>query len=289
LMNDVALSPAPDALFELLATLAQDAGQRSKLLAMAQGEDPDGDLETLDVLAALEKFPALTPTPQALLAALDPLQPRLYSISSSPKATPGKVHLTVDIVRWRSGGRERKGVASTFLADRIAPGERLPIYVQASHGFALPPDPATPIVMVGPGTGVAPFRSFLHERRAAGEAGRSWLFFGHQRRACDFFYEEEFVELAAAGTLTRLSTAFSRDQEQKVYVQDRMIEEGEELLRWLRDGAWFYVCGDAKRMAADVDRALHRVVAHHGGMDEAGARTYVADLIKSGRYLKDVY
>jgi sulfite reductase (NADPH) flavoprotein alpha-component len=289
LINDVALSPAPDALFELLSTLTGDAGDRAKLLAMAQGEDPDGDLETLDVLGALEKFPALTPTPRALLAALDPLQPRLYSISSSPKATPGKLHLTVDTVRWRSGERERKGVASTFLADRIAPGERLPVYIQASHGFALPADPATPIVMVGPGTGVAPFRSFLHERRAAGATGRSWLFFGHQRRTSDFFYEEEFAELAAAGTLTRLSTAFSRDQEQKVYVQDRMVEEGDELFRWLRDGAWFYVCGDAKRMAADVDRALHRVVAVHGGLDEAGTRGYVANLIKSGRYLKDVY
>lgn len=289
LLNDAALSPAPDALFELLATLANDAGQRARLLAMAQGEDPDGDLETLDVLAALEKFPALTPTPRALVAALDPLQPRLYSISSSPKATPGKLHLTVDVVRWRCGERDRKGVASSFLADRLAPGDRLPVYVQASHAFALPAEPSTPIVMVGPGTGVAPFRSFLHERRAAGASGRSWLFFGHQRRECDFFYEDEFQDLATAGTLTRLTTAFSRDQQKKVYVQDRMVEEGAELYRWLQDGAYFYVCGDAKRMAADVDRALHRVVADHGGMDEIGARNYVAGLVKSGRYLRDVY
>ncbi|MBK8176772.1 MAG: sulfite reductase subunit alpha [Rhodospirillales bacterium] len=289
LSQDVALAPAPDALFELLATLATDADEQAKLLAMAQGEDPDGDLEVLDVLAALEKFPVLTPTPRALLAALDPLQPRLYSISSSPTATPGKLHLTVDIVRWRSGERERKGVASTFLAERIAPGERLPVYVQASHGFALPADPAAPIIMVGPGTGVAPFRSFLHERRAVGATGRSWLFFGHQRRACDFFYEDEFTELAAAGTLTRLTTAFSRDQAQKVYVQDRMIENGGELFRWLQDGAYFYVCGDAKRMAADVERALHQVLATHGAMDADGAKAYVADLIKSNRYLKDVY
>jgi len=163
------------------------------------------------------------------------------------------------------------------------------IYVQASHAFALPSDPAKPIVMVGPGTGVAPFRAFLHERRAVGATGRSWLFFGHQRRACDFFYEDEFADLATAGTLTRLTTAFSRDQQQKVYVQDRMVEEGAELFRWLQDGAYFYVCGDAKRMAADVDRALHRVVAAHGGMDEAGARSYVAGLVKSGRCLRDVY
>lgn len=289
LLNDAALSPAPDALCELLATLGRDPDERAKLLAMAQGEDPDRDLDTLDVLAALKKFPALTPAPRALMTALDPLQPRLYSISSSPRATPGRVHLTVDIVRWRTAERQRKGVASSFLADRLAPGDRLPVYVQASHAFALPSDPAKPIVMVGPGTGVAPFRAFLHERRAVGATGRSWLFFGHQRRACDFFYEDEFADLATAGTLTRLTTAFSRDQQQKVYVQDRMVEEGAELFRWLQDGAYFCVCGDAKRMAADVDRALHRVVAAHGGMDEAGARSYVAGLVKSGLYLRDVY
>ncbi len=290
LIEDVALWPAPDALFELLATLATDAAQRAKLTAMSQGDDPDGDLDCLDVLAALEKFPALVPTPRALLAALEPLQPRLYSISSSPKATPGKLALTVDIVRWRFSGRERRGVASTFLADRLASGgSRLSVYVQASHGFGLPADPATPIIMCGPGTGVAPFRSFLHERRATPGHGPAWLFFGHQREACDFFYKDEFTELMRAGVLTRLSTAFSRDQERKIYVQDRMVEEGAELYRWLEDGAWFYVCGDAKQMAPDVDRALHRVVAEHGGKGEDGARAYIAALTAAGRYRKDVY
>jgi sulfite reductase (NADPH) flavoprotein alpha-component len=289
LREDVALAPAPDALFELLATLAVDSGEQRTLQAMAQGEDPDGDLESLDVLAALQRFPALKPTAKTLIAVLEPLQPRLYSISSSPRATPGKLHLTVDIVRWQSGARLRKGVASTFLADRLVAGERVPVYVQASHGFTLPADPATPIVMVGPGTGVAPFRAFLHERRATGSNGRAWLFFGHQRRHSDFFYEDEFDDFIAAGTLTRLSTAFSRDQETKVYVQDRMIEEGAELYRWLEDGAWFYVCGDAKRMAPDVDRALQRVVAAHGGMTEDAARAYIAALITAGRYRKDVY
>ena len=289
LIGDVALWPAPDALFELLVTLSSEPAERAKLSAMAQGEDVDGDLDSLDVLAALEKFPALKPAPKALITALEPLQPRLYSISSSPKATPGKLHLTVDVVRWRSGARVRKGAASTFLADRLAPGDCIPVYVQASHGFSLPTDPATPIIMVGPGTGVAPFRSFLHERRATGASGRAWLFFGHQRRACDFFYEDEFAELIAAGSLTRLSTAFSRDQEEKVYVQDRMIEEGADLYRWLDAGAWFYVCGDAKRMAPDVDRALHRIVAAHGGLSEEAARAYVSELIAAGRYRKDVY
>jgi sulfite reductase (NADPH) flavoprotein alpha-component len=289
LREDVALSPAPDALFDLLATLTTDADEGRKLTAMAQGEDPDGDAESLDVLAALEKFPSLRPSAKALIAALDPLQPRLYSISSSPLATPGKLHLTVDVVRWRCGARERRGVASTFLADRLGPGDRVPVYIQASHGFSLPHESSTPIIMVGPGTGVAPFRSFLHERRAKGASGQAWLFFGHQRRACDFFYEDEFEDLLAAGTLTRLSTAFSRDQEGKVYVQDRMIGEGAELFRWLEDGAWLYVCGDAKRMAPDVDRALHRIVVEHGQKSEDAARAYIADLIASGRYRKDVY
>lgn len=289
LIEDVALWPAPDALFELLATLATDPARNAKLTAMSRGDDPDGDLESLDVLAALEKFPGLVPLPRALLAALDPLQPRLYSISSSPKATPGKLALTVDIVRWRSGDRIRKGVASTFLADRLEPGARLPVYVQASHGFGLPIDPATPIVMVGPGTGVAPFRSFLHERRVTPGHGPAWLFFGHQREACDFFYKDEFSELMQGGVLTRLSTAFSRDQDRKIYVQDRMVDEGAELYRWLENGAWFYVCGDAKRMAPDVDRALHRVVAEHGGKGEEGARAYIAALTAAGRYRKDVY
>lgn len=289
LHEDVALAPAPDALFELLATLAPEADAQRKLQAMAQGEDPDGDLENLDLLAALQKFPALQPAAKALIAVLEPLQPRLYSISSSPRATPGRLHLTVDIVRWRSGERMRKGVASTFLADRLLPGHRVPVYIQASHGFSLPADPATPIVMVGPGTGVAPFRSFLHERRATGAPGRAWLFFGHQRRERDFFYADEFEALLAAGTLARLSTAFSRDQEAKVYVQDRMIEEGAELYRWLEDGAWFYVCGDAKRMAPDVDRAMHRIVAAQGGMTDDAARAYIAALVAAGRYRKDVY
>lgn len=289
LIEDFALWPAPDALFELLATLSSDAAERTKLTGMAQGDDPDGDLDSLDVLAALEKFPSLVPAPRALLGALDPLQPRLYSISSSPKATPGKLHLTVDIVRWRFGERLRNGVASTFLADRLQPGARVPVYVQASHSFGLPADPATPIIMVGPGTGVAPFRSFLHERRATPGHGPAWLFFGHQREACDFFYKEEFAELMQDGALTRLSTAFSRDQHRKIYVQDRMVEEGAELYRWLEDGACFYVCGDAKRMAPDVDKALQQIVATHGGKSEEAARAYIAALSAAGRYCKDVY
>ncbi|MGZ8313443.1 MAG: sulfite reductase subunit alpha, partial [Rhodoplanes sp.] len=289
LLDERALGTAPDALFELLAGLADDAELRAKLQLLAQGGDHDGDLDSLDVLAVLEKFSSVKPPSKGFVEALDPLQPRLYSIASSPKAMPGRLHLTVDTVRYRVGDRQRLGVASTFLADRIRPGEALPAYVQRSHGFALPSNPAAPIVMVGPGTGVAPFRAFLHERRAIGATGRAWLFFGHQRRSCDFFYEDEFTVMRARGPLTRLSLAFSRDQAAKIYVQDRMREEGEELFRWLEDGAHLFVCGDAKRMAPDVERALIEVVGRHGGKSEAEAKAYVAALGEDGRYRKDVY
>ena len=171
----------------------------------------------------------------------------------------------------------------------MRPGERLPVYVQRSHGFALPADPAAPIIMVGPGTGVAPFRAFLHERHATQATGKSWLFFGHQRRACDFFYEDEFLAMLDDGALSRLSLAFSRDQAKKIYVQDRIRGEGEDLFRWLESGAHVFVCGDAKRMAPDVERALVDVAARHGGRSEGDAKAYVAGLAKAGRYHKDVY
>lgn len=288
LSEKVSLGAAPDALFELLAVHAVDAGDKAKLARLAEGEDPDGDLETLDVLAALEKFPAATPPVAELLGALEPLQPRLYSISSALSADPGKVSLTVDTVRYRVGDRTRLGLASTYLADRVAPGEKLKVYVQKAHGFALPKDSSKPIIMVGPGTGVAPFRSFLRERRATSAAGGAWLFFGHQREATDFFYREELAEHQSAGALTKLSLAWSRDGEKKVYVQDRMREAGAELWSWLDKGAHFYVCGDAKRMAADVEKALIDIVAEHGGKGD-GAKAYLADLKKAGRYQADVY
>ena len=245
--------------------------RRRKAKALAAGEDPDGDAATLDVLAALEKFAPVHADPEAFLECLEPLQPRLYSISSSPLATPGEVHLTVDAVRYDIAGRQRLGVASTLLADRLEPGARVKAYIQKAHGFALPEDGATPIIMVGPGTGVAPFRSFLLHRKATGAKGRAWLFFGHQREAEDFFYRDELHALLADGTLTRLSTAWSRDGAEKVYVQDRMRQAGPELWSWLKDGAHFYVCGDAKRMAKDVETALCRDLGQ-GRADERGRR-----------------
>ena len=197
--------------------------------------------------------------------------------------------LTVDAVKYATGKRMRLGVASTYLAERVMPGDATKVYVQKAHGFGLPADPATPVIMVGPGTGIAPFRAFLHERMATRAPGRNWLFFGHQRRDCDFFYEDELTGMKAAGTLTRLSLAWSRDGEQKFYVQDRMREVGRDLWAWIADGAHLYVCGDAKRMAKDVERTLVDIVAQHGVRSTDEAIAFVAELKKAGRYQQDVY
>jgi sulfite reductase (NADPH) flavoprotein alpha-component len=288
LIEDYSLGLAPDALFQLISFLV-GGDRRRKAKALAAGDDPDGDAATLDVLGTLEKFAPLHPDPEAFLECLEPLQPRLYSISSSPLVTPSELHLTVDAVRYDIGGRSRVGCASTYLADRLESGARVKVYVQKAHGFALPTDGATPIIMVGPGTGVAPFRSFLWHRQAAQAKGRAWLFFGHQREATDFFYRDEFEAFLVTGTLTRLSMAWSRDGAKKVYVQDRMREAGPELWSWLKDGAHVYVCGDAKRMAKDVETALVEVSAKGGQMSEAAARDFIAELKATGRYQADVY
>jgi len=288
LTDGVSLSPAPDMLFQLFSYIT-GGERRQKARALSVGEDPDRDAATLDVLAALEKFPGVRPDPEAFIEALEPLQPRLYSISSSIKAVPNRVTLTVDTVRYTIGKRRRLGVCSTFLADRLAPGAKLKVYVQKAHGFALPTDPTKPIIMVGPGTGVAPFRAFLQERGATNAPGRNWLFFGHQRSASDFFYEDEFKEMKASGLLTRLSLAWSRDGDQKIYVQDRMREVGRDLWSWIAEGAHIYVCGDAKRMAKDVETALVDVVAQHGARTPEEAALFVSDLKKKGRYQQDVY
>ncbi len=288
LLNDAGLGPAPDGLFQLISYVTGGAmRQTAKLLA--SGEDPDGDLDRLDVLGTLHKFSGLRLSPEAFVEALEPLQPRLYSISSSLKANPGRVSLTVDTVRYRIGSRERWGVASTFLGQRVAPGDTVPVYVQRAHAFALPADLSTPVIMVGPGTGVAPFRAFLQEREVTGAPGSNWLFFGHQRRGSDFFYEDELNALKDRGVLTNLTLAWSRDGAEKIYVQDRMRERGQELFAWLERGAHFYVCGDAKRMARDVERALVDVVAAHGKRSTDEAVAYIASLKKVGRYQADVY
>jgi sulfite reductase (NADPH) flavoprotein alpha-component len=275
-------------LFQLISFLT--GGDRRKTAkAIASGQDPDGDAVTLDVLAALRKFEGIRPDPEAFVEALDPLQPRVYSISSSPKMNAGRVSLTVDAVRYEIDGRTRLGVASTFLAGRIEPAQKVRVYVQKAQHFALPADPNKPIIMIGPGTGVAPFRAFLQERLATQASGPNWLYFGHQRSDYDFFYEDELKAMRKSGHLTRLTLAWSRDGDEKIYVQNRMRDDGRDLWAWLERGAHIYVCGDALRMAKDVERALIDVVAEHGKRSPEDAARYVAELKKNDRYQVDVY
>jgi sulfite reductase (NADPH) flavoprotein alpha-component len=234
-----------------------------------------------DVLAA---FPIHT-TAQEFASALKHIQPRLYSIASSPSAHAGQVHLTVAAVRF--GAPLRKGACSAYLAERAA--AEVPIFIQSNSHFRLPADPATPVIMIGPGTGIAPFRGFLHERRAQGASGRNWLFFGERNRTTDFYYEHELAEMRNNGHLTELSLAFSRDQAEKIYVQHLMLEQGAKLWSWLQDGASLYVCGDATHMARDVEAALLAIVERHGSLARDTAQDYVKSLAREKRYLRDVY
>jgi sulfite reductase (NADPH) flavoprotein alpha-component len=241
----------------------------------------------MEVIDFLHEHRSVRFTPSEFVGLLSKLQPRLYSIASSLKAFPDAVHFIIDVVRYESHGRKRNGVCSSFIADR-AENVPVPVYPSSSK-FRLPDDPDTPIIMVGPGTGVAPFRAFLQERRAIGARGKSWLFFGSQRESCDYFYRDDFDELKSQGFLTRLDCAFSRDQQHKIYVQTRMQENAAELWKWLEEGAHFFVCGDAKRMAKDVDAALTKIIESEGGKTPEQASEYVEQLKKDKRYKRDVY
>ena len=254
----------------------------------AQGQ-LDAYMYDRGLIDLLEECPGLLTSPTQLIKLLPKLTTRLYSISSSPAFHAGELHTTVAVVRYRSHNRERGGVCSTMLSDRTPLGARVPIYIQPNKKFRLPTDASAPIIMIGPGTGVAPFRSFLHERRALGATGRNWLFFGERSATTDFLYRDELEGMCDDGHLTRLDTAFSRDQERKVYVQDRMVECGAELWRWLGEGASIYVCGDASRMAKDVDAAIHHVVETHGNKDPDAANEFVQELQEQNRYHRDVY
>lgn len=275
---------------ELLAAVAKTAPQSelATLLVPERRDDLKKWLWGRHVIDLLELLPSPMPVTE-FASLLKRLVPRLYSISSSPKAHPGEVHLTVSAVRYETHGRTRKGVASTFLADRVGDTNYVKVYVQPSHGFKVPASGGTPMIMVGPGTGIAPFRAFLEERLATGSKGKNWLFFGDQTRASDFLYEEQLTAWQKDGFLTRLDLAFSRDQAEKIYVQNRMLENGAELWSWLEAGAHFYVCGDASRMAKDVDAALHTIAEKHGGKSADEAKTYIAKLKSDKRYQRDVY
>lgn len=225
---------------------------------------------------------------EEFVSVLKKLQPRLYSISSSPKAHPGEVHLTIAIVRYDTYGRKRGGVCSTLFADR-AEGLEPGVFVHTNKAFRLPEDTSKKVIMCGPGTGIAPFRAFLEEREATKAEGENWLFFGNPYVATDFLYEEELGQMQKKGVLNKLTTAFSRDQEEKIYVQDRMLEEGAEIWKWFEEGAYFYICGDASRMAKDVDAALHKIAEVHGKMSEEEAAEFIKNLKKEKRYARDVY
>ncbi|MFT4014891.1 MAG: sulfite reductase flavoprotein subunit alpha [Paracoccus sp. (in: a-proteobacteria)] len=259
----------------------------SHVLAGGDREALDAWLWDRDLLDLLRMLPKGDMDADTLTGLLKPLQHRAYSISSSPNEAPGSVHLTVASMRWNAQGRAHGGVCSTFLADRA--GESAGIFVQPNKSFRPPADDDAPMIMVGPGTGIAPFRAFLQERRVRGAKGQNWLFFGDQHRESDFIYDGELSEMAAQGILTRLDLAFSRDQAQKVYVQTRMRENGKALFSWLEEGGCFYVCGDATRMARDVDAALHEIIATHAGISPEAATEYVNGLKRAKRYLRDVY
>lgn len=276
---------------KLLAAIAEKDSAAAHFLPMTTPEgkaELDAYVWGREVIDPLLAHPAAKFTPEEFVKCLRKLQPRLYSIASSLKAKPNEVHLTVAAVRYESHGRKREGVCSTFLADRAGEGP-VPVFVHTAKHFRVPEDPATPVIMVGPGTGIAPFMAFLQERKATAASGRNWLFFGDQKAATDFLYREELEAWQKEGVLHRLSTAFSRDQAEKIYVQHRMLEEAAELYAWLEQGAYFYVCGDASRMAKDVDAALHQVVEKAGGKAPEEAAAYVEELKKSKRYRKDVY
>jgi sulfite reductase (NADPH) flavoprotein alpha-component len=274
-------------LVRLIASSTSDFEEKQRLRELI---DSDSDeLDDMDVLDVLRLAPSARISKSAFALTLGSLSPRLYSIASSLRAHPDAVHLTVAKVTTEIGGRVRKGVASTMFTERVEVGDTVRVFVQPSADFTLPSNANAPMIMVGPGTGIAPFRAFLQERRALKARGKNWLFFGDQHEKSDFLYGDELRAMQEEGLLTRLSTAFSRDQEEKIYVQHRMQQEGAELFAWLEEGAWFFVCGDAKRMAGDVDRTLHAIVAEHGGMSEEDAKKYVTKLRKSHRYVRDVY
>ncbi|MFJ4617567.1 sulfite reductase subunit alpha [Streptomyces sp. NPDC088812] len=276
---------------ELVADLVERAPSSDLASVVAHGDRSDLDswLWGRDVFDLLRDAGAAAPGLDELLPFLRPLQARQYSISSSPLAHPDRIHLTVASVRYGTPHRRYEGVASTYLADRVGEGATVGVHLQPNASFGVPADDDAPMVMIGPGTGIAPFRGFLHERAARGAAGRNWLFFGDQHRATDFVYEDELTELRERGVLTELDLAFSRDQAEKVYVQTRMRERSRELYAWLEDGAHVYVCGDASRMAKDVEAALMGVIAEQRGRGDDDAAEYLAGLRRAKRYVRDVY
>jgi sulfite reductase (NADPH) flavoprotein alpha-component len=289
LLRDYSITQPPPKFLKAIAERADSAPMLTELLDPDRKQDLDNFLWGMEVIDFLVDHPSAKFKPEEFVGLLNKLQPRLYSVASSLRVFPDQVHFIVDIIRYESHGRVRKGVATAFLAER-ADNAPVPVYPSSAKHFHMPEDPNTPLIMIGPGTGIAPFRAFLQDRQANGAKGRNWLFFGAQREKCDYAYKEDWVRFTRDGLLTKLDCAWSRDQAHKIYVQNKMLEHAAEIWKWIDgDGAQFFVCGDAKRMAKDVDAALRKIVQEHGGKSVDEANAYVEKLKTDKRYKRDVY
>ena len=289
LLRDYSITHPTPKFLKAITQRANSALLLKDLLEPERKEDLDRYLWGMEVIDFLNEHPSVRFTLGEFVGLLTKLQPRLYSVASSLRVYPEQVHLIVDVIRYESHGRVRKGVASSFLAER-ADDVPVPVYPSSAKHFHLPEDPNTPIIMVGPGTGIAPFRAYLQERQALGAKGKNWLFFGSQREKCDYAYKADFDRFKRDGILTRFDCAWSRDQAHKVYVQHRMLENAPEIWKWIdSEGAQFFVCGDARRMAKDVDAALRKIVQEQGGKRVDEANEYVERLKSDKRYKRDVY
>jgi len=286
LLRECLITQPRRTLIELLAKHASHWAEIRELQKLLDGDEIPQGLQVIDLLRDCQ---SAQPSAAEFVGALAPLQPRLYSIACSPRAHPAQVHLTVGVVRYvNSNGTKCHGVASTYLADQVRPGQKVRVFVQPCHRFRLPASSDTPIIMVGPGTGIAPFRAFLQERQASDAKGRNWLIFGEQHERFNFLYREELTRFQKSGLLTRLDTAFSRDQSEKIYVQHRLLEHAAEIWQWISEGAIFYVCG-SRSMASDVDTALHRIVSEQAKKPWPEAEAYVEEMLSGKRYQRDVY
>jgi sulfite reductase (NADPH) flavoprotein alpha-component len=289
LLRDYSITQPPPKFLKAIAERASAAPMLTELLDPDRKLDLDNFLWGMEVIDFLVDHPSAKFKPEEFVGLLNKLQPRLYSVASSLRVFPDQVHFIVDIIRYESHGRLRKGVATAFLAER-AEKVPVPVYPSSAKHFHMPEDPDIPLIMIGPGTGIAPFRAFLQDRQATGAKGKNWLFFGAQREQCDYAYKEDWERFTSDGLLTKLDCAWSRDQTHKIYVQTKMLEHAAEIWKWIDgDGAQFFVCGDAKRMAKDVDAALRKIVQEQGGKSVDEANAYVEKLKNDKRYKRDVY
>jgi sulfite reductase (NADPH) flavoprotein alpha-component len=289
LLRDYSITQPPPKFLKAIAQRASAAPMLVELLHPDRKQDLDNFIWGMETIDFLIDHPSAKFKPEEFVLLLNKLQPRLYSVASSLRVFPDQVHFIVDVIRYESHGRVRKGVATAFLAER-ADNVPVPVYPSSAKHFHMPEDPNIPLIMIGPGTGIAPFRAFLQDRQATGAKGKNWLFFGAQREKCDYAYKEDWERFTGDGLLTKLDCAWSRDQTHKVYVQNKMLEHAAEIWKWIDgEGAQFFVCGDAKRMAKDVDAALRKIVQEQGGKSVDEANAYVEKLKNEKRYKRDVY